>query len=516
MLPPDANIVHRTLIDLPGLIHSSNKSQSEEDVELIRSLVKSYISKQRTIMLAIISAKNDYANQIILKMCREFDNTGSRTLGIITKPDFLRPGSENEAAWLNLASNQDVYFELGWHLLKNRADDQHGISFHQRNAEEQMFFKTGKYTALPRSIMGVGFLRDRLSQLLFDHLRRGLPELKEELETMLSNILKELESLGQSREGLAEQRIFLADLATSATNIIRMGCDGNYDASFFGHINVDVAVDAAQNAFRLRAVVQHLNIRFADQIRLRGHTFNIEKKAEYEQPLEEETWMDAFSSTKQKSRKSAKKPVQLKRHQAIRWIDSIQERIRGRELPGLFNPLIIGHIFQEQSVDWEHIARKHVDVVADVRKKFVMQVLSSMGAPEVREKLSTLTVLPFLKQTHLAAIRELERILEDKSRHPITYNHYFTDTIQKSQQERYTGHLMEKTRESRVRVTQKTFLGGSGFEEKEYIDPSALEQGFQRTIEQNMSKFAAEQALDAHEAFYKVCFPFVFRSLYNY
>jgi GTP-binding protein EngB required for normal cell division len=116
-------MLYRTLIDLPGLIHSSNKAQSDEDVELIKSLVKDYISKQRTIMLAVVSAKNDYANQIILKMCREFDTKGARTVGIITKPDFLRPNSDNEATWLDLARNKDIFFELGWHLLKNRADD---------------------------------------------------------------------------------------------------------------------------------------------------------------------------------------------------------------------------------------------------------------------------------------------------------------------------------------------------------------------------------------------------------
>ena len=57
----------RTLVDLPGLIHASNKSQSEDDVDLIKSLVDKYISEARTIILAVISAKNDYANQIILK-----------------------------------------------------------------------------------------------------------------------------------------------------------------------------------------------------------------------------------------------------------------------------------------------------------------------------------------------------------------------------------------------------------------------------------------------------------------
>jgi hypothetical protein len=57
--------------------------------------------------------------------------------------------------------------------------------------------------------------------------------------------------------------------------------------------------------------------------------------------------------------------------QAIEWVSYIQEGIRGRELPGVFNPMIIGHVFQEQSLRRKDIARKHIDTVADTCKRFV-------------------------------------------------------------------------------------------------------------------------------------------------
>jgi len=63
------------------LIHAENKSQTAADVELIKDLVNEYISNERTIILAVISAKNDYANQIILKNARKIDPNGKRTLG---------------------------------------------------------------------------------------------------------------------------------------------------------------------------------------------------------------------------------------------------------------------------------------------------------------------------------------------------------------------------------------------------------------------------------------------------
>jgi hypothetical protein len=166
--------------------------------------------------------------------------------------------------------------------------------------------------------------------------------------------------------------------------------------------------------------------------------------------------------------------------------------------------MIIGHIFQEQSVRWADIARQHIDAVANTCKNLVVRVLGSIGSPEVREKLTTSKLLPFLKHAHAAAILELEHILKDKANHPITYNHYFTDNIQKIQQDRHVRYLMDKTQQSQIQVTTKTHTAGPGYEEKIYIDPATLKQGLQRTIQHDMSKFAAEQALDAHDAFYKV------------
>jgi GTPase SAR1 family protein len=127
-----------TLVDLPGLIHSENQSQSREDVILVSKLVERYITESRTIVLPIISAKNDYANQIILDHVRRVDPCGSRTLGIITKPDDLPCDSESEKSFISLARNEEkvVTFKLGWHVLKNRAFNEREYTFGQRNISE--------------------------------------------------------------------------------------------------------------------------------------------------------------------------------------------------------------------------------------------------------------------------------------------------------------------------------------------------------------------------------------------
>lgn len=162
-----------TIVDLPGLIHSENKAQSAADVALVSAMVRNYMQNSRSIIMAIISAKNDYANQIVLKLAKEVDTSGHRTLGIITKPDTLSVGSESEAAFIDLAKNEDVTFRLGWHVLRNRSYETRDASSEERNATEISFFSQGVWKDLPRSMVGISPLQARLSKVLLEQIKAG-------------------------------------------------------------------------------------------------------------------------------------------------------------------------------------------------------------------------------------------------------------------------------------------------------------------------------------------------------
>ena len=149
--PEQSNL---TLVDLPGLIHSESKQQSAKDVELVSALVRSYMSNTRSIILAVVSAKNDYANQVVTRLAREVDPKGHRTLGVITKPDTLHVGSDSEKAFASLAKNEDVVFRLGWHVLKNRDYNNRDCSTKERDELEKTFFSQGIWTFLPNQNSG--------------------------------------------------------------------------------------------------------------------------------------------------------------------------------------------------------------------------------------------------------------------------------------------------------------------------------------------------------------------------
>ncbi|CAO2655125.1 Nn.00g101890.m01.CDS01 [Neocucurbitaria sp. VM-36] len=491
-----------TLVDLPGLIHATNKAQTETDKELILNLVKEYMKNPRTIILAVVSAKNDYANQIILDHCRKIDEQGRRTLGIITKPDFLREGTDNELAWIELAQNKDIYLERGWHMLKNRGDNQMKFSFEDRNADENLFFSKGRYADLPRECVGINSLRERLSKVLLNHLIKELPSLKEEMVSKLQGTIAEIEKLGDKRNTTNEQRLVLMKISMRINDILKSATQGSYEAPFFGSINMDAAVDATENIRRFRAVIQYLNIRFANDMRLRGHKYafgagpgdeerETEEETQAQEELEELDELEDDPGVE-----FLPKPTKLSRDEAIEWVQKMLERSRGHELPGTFQPMLISQLFWEQSQPWQQIASQHISTVASACKEFVETVLRETAPAEFISRLAAHNVDGALIQALDGAKEELDKVLKDKARHPTTYNHYFTTTIQKMRQRKYQDILKRASKASEVLVAT---LDGSST----HLEPDKLTKAMDNAIEQDMDVFSSQEALDTERAFYK-------------
>ncbi|KAF2176238.1 hypothetical protein K469DRAFT_760882 [Zopfia rhizophila CBS 207.26] len=84
---------HLTIVDLPGLIYSETKQQSASDVE-----------EPRSIILVVVLVKNDYANQIVLKLAHAAYKKGTRTLSVIIKPNTLIPERLSRVLLLQIAA----------------------------------------------------------------------------------------------------------------------------------------------------------------------------------------------------------------------------------------------------------------------------------------------------------------------------------------------------------------------------------------------------------------------------
>lgn len=88
------NVVNLTLVDLPGITRVPIGDQPP-DIELqIRSMIMRYITPPNAIILAVTAGNSDITNSDALRLARDVDPEGVRTLGVITKIDIMDKGTD--------------------------------------------------------------------------------------------------------------------------------------------------------------------------------------------------------------------------------------------------------------------------------------------------------------------------------------------------------------------------------------------------------------------------------------
>jgi len=285
------------------------------------------------------------------------------------------------------------------------------LSFEERNVAEQAFFCTGRFANLPRDSVGVEALRGRLSKVLLRHLVQELPALKEEMGAKLQTTRRELDTRGQRRETPAEQRMLLMKISMDVHQILTAAVNGHYLHPFFGSADLDSPISAGSNLRRFRAVVQNLNFQFAENMRIRGHAFEFIREGSnstnFLRPTTEDGSDDGLPS-----------PDYLPRDEAIKWVKAMILRCRGLELPGSVNPEVTSHLFREQSAPWEDIAALHIERIADLCREFIDQVIEFAVPDEFQKQLGDINVNATLQDAVKAGKDELQKLLEDKARHP--------------------------------------------------------------------------------------------------
>lgn len=489
-----------TLVDIPGIVQSETRGVTQSDVKLVAEITDHYIAQPRTICLAVVSATNDYANQPILSKVRGVDPQGERTLGIITKPDRLPPGSGSEQAYIKLARNEDVFFRLGWHVIKNRSFAERAFTFRERNISETTYFDTSNFKVLPRNTRGIDELRSRLSTLLFEHIKQELPKLHADLKSALQSTQSQLSSLGQNRSTSGQCKEYLSQLSLEFRDVCAAAVRGHYEGPFFRYASQEEFTSQSPAAVRrLRAMVQKLNATYTETMRQFGHKYHIELPGTPAGEGERENESAKASGLLNLS------VEKLSHTDAIGWVKKAILRNRGRELQGNFNPLLISELFWEQSRKWEDIAADHVENVASLCSKFLQSLLQEMCPRDVYSRLWSSHFEDALRERQKAASQELGSLLEDAGGYPINYNHYYTDVLQKRRRERDQKTLAKSLTEG---VVQKDSEDDHSDSNSPKIDKIRVLESF-IPLQQDMEIHSCEEALDGMLAIYKVS-PLIF------
>ncbi|WEW59424.1 hypothetical protein PRK78_004896 [Emydomyces testavorans] len=469
---------HLTLVDLPGVVHSETRQHSSSDVAMISSLVNSFMANRRSIILAVVSAKNDLANQIVTKLARNHDPKGLRTLGVITKPDMLHAGSENEQGFVSLARNQDVVFRLGWHVLRNRDYQTRNCTTEERDEQEKEFFSKGVWSSLPPSILGIGALKPRLSTVLRDQIISELPNLIEDVKQGIETCERNLAKLGESRSTIHEQRLHLIRISQSFTSLMQAAIDGVYSHDFFGDASSEQGY-----SHRLRAVIANILGDFSSDMRRKGQKRTI---------VDNDTTVNRHAF-----------PPQVKRTDFIDEVRDLMKRSKGRELPGTFNPLIIGDLFYQQASPWEHIVQNYTGKVLEATKQFLKLALAYCSDDTTQQALLMEIIGPAMETYAEQLTTKIHEILQPhKKGHPITYNHYFTENIQKIRQEKNRRDMANNLRSFFNLETTNGCIDP-------LFEPDKLVDALTQETEYDMDRYAASEAICYMEAYYRVAMKMV-------
>ncbi|XP_030270450.1 dynamin-2 isoform X3 [Sparus aurata] len=185
------NVLNLTLIDLPGMTKVAVGDQPHDIEHQIRDMLMQFITKESCLVLAVTPANMDLANSDALKIAKEVDPQGLRTIGVITKLDLMDEGTDAR----DILENKLLPLRRGYIGVVNRSqkDIDGKKDIRAALAAERKFFLSHPAYRHIAERMGTPHLQKTLNQQLTNHIRDTLPGLRSKLQSQLLSLEKEVE-----------------------------------------------------------------------------------------------------------------------------------------------------------------------------------------------------------------------------------------------------------------------------------------------------------------------------------
>ncbi|XP_053544501.1 interferon-induced GTP-binding protein Mx1-like isoform X4 [Ictalurus punctatus] len=317
-----------TFIDLPGIVRVPVKGQPEDIEEQIKSLMKKFITKQDTIILVVVPCNVDITTTEALKMAQKIDLLGERTIGILTKPDLVEKGKEDEV--VSVINNDIIFLTKGYTVVRCQGQQEvvDRISLYEAIEKEKHFFIEHPHFRMPYKAgkATIPKLAENLTLELVLHIEKSLPQLKEQIQLMLAETQTELDRYNSGPPTDPEQWMdFLTDKITAFTQDAINITIGEETKSM-PHVNIFSTLRREFNDWKT-------------DLDKRGNTFNkgIEKE-----------------------------------------VKEYEEKYRGRELPGFINYKTFEIILKDQIKQLEKPAIRRMKDISDfIRNEFIQLAQSN-------------------------------------------------------------------------------------------------------------------------------------------
>ncbi|KAL9011169.1 MAG: hypothetical protein Q9173_003963 [Seirophora scorigena] len=441
---------HLSVIDVPGIFRKVTPGITfPEDIPNIKNMVQQYMENPRSVILAVISANVDIANQEILDMAERCDPDGQRTLGVLTKPDLIDRGAEGSV--LDLLQGTAHKLNLGWSMVKNPSqEDLNREEEIDRHCAERAFFRIkAPWCTVDKDRVGTDSLRLRLVELLTEIVRKEFNNVRTDVNQALKTSEKKLKALGPSRETKEQQRRYLQTLATRFQEMTAWAIEAQYSSDDAFDLNYDL---------RLATEVVNRNQSFSDDVRHKGHTMNFKQtpiapgvEEIFDIAVSADTPEPAMEPTNTRETSNPPDLHDLLFNERIHatpqdgiieWLHDVYNESRGFEI-GIFNASLVPIMWKKQSSKWKNLALGYTSDIISISHIYIHHLLEEICEDDRIRKNLLAIMMDKLIERYQQAIDQTKLILQVE-RSPLTVNHYFADNMATCNQERMKGTLQHK------------------------------------------------------------------------
>lgn len=223
------HVLTLTLVDLPGLVMNAVGDQPKDIDRQIKDMVTKYVTPANTIILAVTPANADLATSAALRVAKQVDPEGVRTVGVLTKLDLMDRGTDAT----DMLSGKTMPLRRGFVGVVNRSqqdiNDKKGIE--AARADERAFFESHPAYRAMASRQGTEFLSKSLSTLLLEHIQAALPSLVAHVDQATAKAQKDMEKLGMIEQPGVERSAVLLQLIKQFSDGLNDAIEGGVSES---------------------------------------------------------------------------------------------------------------------------------------------------------------------------------------------------------------------------------------------------------------------------------------------
>lgn len=157
--------------------------EQPKDIEQkLMEIIRPYIENPNSLILALSKASDDLANSESLKLAREVDSSGQRTIGVITHLDLV----DHDTDAINDLMNKTYPLKLGYVgvICRGPKDIEEKKTIKQKMEEEREFFEKHKGLSKMNNT-GINFLIKSLNVNFVNHIKKSLPEIRTNIVALL-------------------------------------------------------------------------------------------------------------------------------------------------------------------------------------------------------------------------------------------------------------------------------------------------------------------------------------------